>query len=84
MNFEIVIGSLMSEEKIFVSEFRSCESSVHDEVANVGFFTTKLLGFVPGKNFIKVGISWNSTILEGELRNTRKEVFGNWKSVPWV
>jgi len=52
----------MSEEKIFVTEFGSGESAIHDEVTDVRFFTTKLFWFIPGEDFVEVGVSWNSTV----------------------
>jgi len=72
----------MSEEKIFVTEFGSREFTVHDEVTDVGFFATELIWFIPGEDFVEVGVSWNTTVFEGELRDAWKEIFGDWKSVP--
>jgi len=78
VDFKIVINSLMSEEKILVSEFGSSELTVKDEVTNVGFFATKFFWLVPGEDFVEVGVSWNLC----ELRNTREEILRDWKSVP--
>lgn len=71
----------MSEEEVFVAEFGSGESAVHDEIADVGFLTAELLWFIPGIDFVEVGIGWNSTI-SGELRDAGEEIFGHWKGVP--
>ena len=71
----------MSEEKIFITEFGSGEFSIHDEIADVRFFATELLWFIPGEDFVEVGVSWNSMVT-GELRNAREEILGNWKGVP--
>jgi len=52
MNFEIVIDSLMSDEKVFVTELRSCEITVKNEVADVRFFATKFFWLVPGEDLV--------------------------------
>ena len=78
MNYEIFVGFLMSEEEILIAKFGSGEFAIHDEVADVWFFTTKFLRLIPGPDFVKVCVSWNFV----ELIDSRVEIFGDWKCSP--
>jgi len=49
----------MSEEEIFVGPFAGGESTVENEVADVGLFTTEVAWFVHGVELEQGGISWD-------------------------
>jgi len=78
MNNEIVIDSLMSDEKIFVTELGSSESTVKNEVADVRFFATKFFWLIPGPDFVQRGVSWNFL----KYRESRVVITSDWKGVP--
>jgi len=78
MNYKIFVRSLMSEEKVFVTELGRGELAIHNEVTDVRFFATKFLWLIPSKDLIKVCVSWHSLKFE----DSRKVIISNWKRSP--